>query len=123
MDKDVMIIVRAQQYAEVLTEKLHAEWEHAVRNGEHFSLAKAKHGMKYVRVLSGSSVHAFVDLANGDVMKPASWAGPVKNAAGKTRPSYNLLDDESFADLILDCEFTGGYLYANAQKRKAAGVR
>jgi len=41
-----------------------------------------KVGRRYIRVFRGNSVHAFVDMTNGDVLKPASWKAPAKHARG-----------------------------------------
>ena len=46
-------------------------------------------GRRYVRVMryrmprgAGGSVHCFVDMTNGDVLKAASWKAPAKHARG-----------------------------------------
>lgn len=75
---------------------------------------RGKPGRKYTRIVGAwegrdRSVHAFVDLATGDVYKAAGWKAP---AAGVR---YRLLDDASFALLLERCESTSGYLYANAR--------
>jgi hypothetical protein len=44
--------------------------------------------MKVIKVESQRSVFAFIDLSNGDVLKPAGWSRPAKHARG------NLFDDE-----------------------------
>lgn len=48
-------------------------------------------GRRYIRVVrrdrSQRSAHAFIDIANGDVLKPASWKTPAKHARG------NIFDD------------------------------
>lgn len=44
-----------------------------------------KRGKRYVRVIKTTSyreVYAFIDTANGDVLKPASWRTPAKHARG-----------------------------------------
>ncbi len=47
-----------------------------------------KRGRKYGKVImtvigsSGISVHSFVDLNNGDILKAAGWAAPAKTARG-----------------------------------------
>lgn len=44
-------------------------------------------GMKYLKVIAGSSVHSFICLQDngkfkrGDILKPASWRGPATNFA------------------------------------------
>lgn len=51
------------------------------------------------------TVHAFVDKATGDVYKAATFRAPAKIVR------YNLLDDNSFNDMIEKCDWAGSYLY------------
>jgi hypothetical protein len=66
-------------------------------------------GKRFVRIVmvprgvSGTSVHAFVDIANGDLLKAASWKAPAKGARG------NLLD--GMDDVKARWNWAGGYLY------------
>ena len=46
-------------------------------------------GKKYVKVFYGGSVHSFVDMTNGNVLKPASWATPAKGSRG------NIFDEKN----------------------------
>ena len=62
-----------------------------------------KKGRKYYKVITENSVHAFVDVNNGDVYKPASWNKPAKHVR------YNLLQDAQ--DCFNKCDWSGGYLY------------
>lgn len=65
-------------------------------------------GKKYARIVmvdGGRSVHAFVNLSNGDVYKPASWQAPVKDAR------YNLMLDDARAVLFNSVDPFGSYLY------------
>jgi hypothetical protein len=43
-------------------------------------------GKRYARIVStgygARSVHCFVDLINGDILKAASWRAPAKHARG-----------------------------------------
>lgn len=43
-------------------------------------------GRRYVKVVidhgDGASVWAFIDLENGDILKPASWRAPARHARG-----------------------------------------
>ena len=48
-----------------------------------------KVGRRYVKVVKGYSVHSFVDMTNGDVLKPASWSSPAKHARGNLFDSNN----------------------------------
>lgn len=56
---------------------------------------EARTGQRYVKIVrldsavqQHGSVHAFIDLTNGDVLKPASFKAPAKHARG------NLFDDK-----------------------------
>lgn len=79
---------------------------------------------KYIRIKKtyygdgGASVHAFVDRETGSVYKPAGWKAPAKGKDGKPAERYNLLNDESRAQLLEYCEFSGAYLYASWKPRK-----
>ena len=58
--------------------KMIAEFEAGVR---------VEPGKKYLKVITGSSVHSFICLVDngkfkrGDILKPASWRGPATNFA------------------------------------------
>ena len=62
-----------------------------------------KKGRKYYKVITENSVHAFVDVNNGDVYKPASWNTPAKHVR------FNLLQDPQTC--FNKCDWSGGYLY------------
>lgn len=67
-------------------------------------------GRKYTRVVmetedGSKSVHAFVILGTGEVLKSAGWGKP---AAG-TR--FDLRSDADFERILERCDFAGGYLY------------
>ena len=110
---------RAEEYARVLTEKLHAAWTHAQR--EVFVVQKHSAGQKFVRIVSdsgngqGYSVHSFINTETGGVHKSGGWTSPARDRNGKVyQAKYNLLDDASFEALLFNCDTSGGYLYANA---------
>lgn len=71
-------------------------------------------GAKYVRIVMdthpgqryGRSVHAFVDLATGDLYKAAGWKAPAKGARG------NIATADGLADVQARFNWSGGYLYA-----------
>jgi hypothetical protein len=69
-------------------------------------------GSKYriVMVDSGGrrSVHSFVDLNTGDLLKAAGWKAAAKGVR------YNLLDEMELVAEMFD--WAGGYLYAGARK-------
>lgn len=56
----------------------------------HYSL-KLKVGPKFAKLVrvrgteESGSVYAFIDLTNGDILKPASWKAPAKHARGNIR--------------------------------------
>jgi hypothetical protein len=69
-------------------------------------------GNRYCRIVqcdgngTARSVHAFYDLRNGDVYKAEGWKKPAKGVR------FNLLDDASFALMLANLSWSGGYLYA-----------
>ena len=73
-------------------------------------------GRKFAKVLAHgtqTSVHAFVNLENGDVIKPATFNAPQKNSDGTFAVRFNLVDDESRELLFSKIDPYGGYLYLN----------
>jgi hypothetical protein len=87
--------------------------EAARRGHENDHYLEVDTGRKYIRIaiMLGTQrlVHCFVGCAPGiwgDVYKPASWKAPMLNGA-----RYNLLDDDSRAEMYRRFGFAGGYLY------------
>lgn len=114
-----VVIERAEQFAHHLTEKYQAQWEFARKSGEHFEVEMPRKGQRFFRIVqvyaghsSGRSVHAFVEIATGKVIKSAGWKAPAKYSNGELASKFNLLDDESFKALLEKCDSHGGYLYA-----------
>jgi hypothetical protein len=73
-----------------------------------FEIVEGKKYLKVVQTIKAvgrQTVHAFVDKATGDVYKAATWKQPAKIVR------YNLLNDESFNDMIEKCDWAGSYLY------------
>ncbi len=68
----------------------------------------ARVGKKYVKIIRSrvggpdGSVHCFVDMTNGDVLKAASWKAPAKHARG------NIFDDKHGLGRM--CEYGPAYL-------------
>ena len=60
-------------------------------------------GRKYYKVITDNSVHAFVDVKNGNVYKPASYNKPAIHVR------FNLLQDPQ--DCFNKCDCNGSYLY------------
>lgn len=52
------------------------------------------------------SIHAFIDVKTGDVLKPASWKVPAKGVR------YNVLDEASREEMLSRADWSGSYLYA-----------
>jgi len=67
---------------------LDEEWERQgyTHTKEAFSVT---YGKRYAKVIRGTSVHCFIDLANGDVLKPASWKAPAKRGRGNIFDAHN----------------------------------
>ena len=64
---------------------------------------EVKKGKKYWKLIFDNSVHAFVDVNNGDVYKPASWNKPAKHVR------YNILTNQEIC--LSNFDWAGGYLY------------
>lgn len=73
---------------------------------------KIKKGSKFIKIISGGSVHAFVEIATGKLIKPAGWSAPATKSNGELQSKYNLLEDESFEAVKEACDQYGSYLYA-----------
>jgi hypothetical protein len=39
-------------------------------------------GRKYVKIIRGSSVYAFIEISTGNIYKSASWSAPAKHVRG-----------------------------------------
>lgn len=100
-----LLLERIQQLAEAIDAK-----GSPYPTAEPFTL-DTEVGQRYIRLVTGTTerhsraVHAFVDIANGDLLKSAGWKAPAKGARG------NLLDDESFAAVLVKADRYGHYLY------------
>ena len=78
---------------------------------------RAKPGGKYVRIercragdeRRSAKVHAFVRLADGMLMKAASWGAP--QARGER---FGLLDIKGYGQALRRCDAQGRYLYRRA---------
>ena len=74
-----------------------------------------KKGKKYIKVIQGNQVHAFVvnteddpKFAFGDVLKPSSWSTPARNAArGNVFSSYPI---QWTGPLYLSNRLTQGFM-------------
>lgn len=112
------VIERAQVLAETLTKKLHERWAFSVGR-EHFVIEKPKANQRFFRIIQtvtnttsrGRSVHAFIEIETGKIVKSAGWKAPAKYSNGELASKYNLLDDDSFQKALEDCDEHGGWLY------------
>jgi hypothetical protein len=80
---------------------------------------KPRPNQKFIKVVALWSngqqfVHSFVEIATGNVFKPAGWSAPARNSF------YNLLDPVSKDQLFKDCDPIGAYLYADFHKKAKA---
>lgn len=57
--------------------------------GKYGKALYAEYGRKYCKLTTGHSVWAFIDIANGDVLKAASFAQPVKK-----NPRSNIFSED-----------------------------
>ena len=77
--------------------------EHNYNWTETISVQRGRRYAKFVITADhGSSVHHFVDLTNGDILKAKSWKAPAKHARG------NIFDSETWADAVT--VYGGAYL-------------
>lgn len=71
-------------------------------------------GNKFARVATDNGtqrmVHAFVDMATGDVIKPAGWKAPQKDKSGLA-VRYRLADPADKARCFESMDPYGSYLY------------
>ena len=73
---------------------------------------KTQKGSKFIKIICGGSVHAFVEIATGKLVKPAGWSAPATVKGGDLQSKFNLLDDDSFEQVKEVCDQYGSYLYA-----------
>lgn len=81
-----------------------------------------EYGRRFTRiVIEGTqrSVHAFVDMTNGDVIKAAGWKAPQKGKNGLA-VRFNLVDDESRERGFSAIDPYGSYLYEGRLDRAAS---
>ena len=98
--------------------------------GEHYAargwdrkpdMVYPEYGRRFTRiVIEGTqrSVHAFVDMTNGDVIKAAGWKAPHKGKNGLA-VRFNLVDDDSRERGFSAIDPYGSYLYEGRLDRAA----
>ena len=76
---------RINGYVEMVQGKMNAYWERCGFTHSDPNHISVTYGKKYARIvkndqLSGSrSVHTFVNMLNGDILKAGGWSAPQKN--------------------------------------------
>ena len=74
-----------EDFRVALSAKLAAGWKARANVGAPPAIAIVL-GAKYAKIVRveacGNSVYGFIDRANGDLLKAASWAKPAKHARG-----------------------------------------
>jgi hypothetical protein len=77
---------------------------------EHTTYSVDPTGRKYLRLVVTSwgsrSVHAFLEVATGDLFKAAGWTGPAAGAR------YHLADPAGYDEAVERSDRFGGYLYS-----------
>ena len=107
LDTLATLFVHSQALAQALTDKLAAKYP-ARRS---FLVESPRKGAKYVRLcqtrngVDSTSVHCFIELATGNVYKPAGWRGPAKHVRA------NIATEEGLAAAIARCDPYGSWLY------------
>jgi hypothetical protein len=58
-------------------------------------------GQRYAKLITGTSVTAFIDMRNGDIYKPASWKAPAKHVRGNIFDTTNgAFDSQGFVKYL-----------------------
>lgn len=87
-----------------------------------FGMFYPEYGRRFTRIVHENgtqrSVHAFVDMTNGDVVKAATWNSPQQGKYGLAA-RFNLVEDESRERGFRAVDPFGYYLYDGALDNKA----
>jgi hypothetical protein len=95
-------------FVDALNKKFEGHYEFSVEAGRKFDRIVQQHIRYGDRFGSGRSVHAFVERATGDLIKPAGWSQPAKWKSGWAT-NFNLVTQ--FEQAVEAADFAGGYLY------------
>lgn len=96
-------------YAHILAEKLNQKFQHRTN----FTSIDVKHGKKYDKLIHDGSVFAFVSKETGEVIKPATYASPARNAQGQTAGKYFVADKPGLDITVHNADIYGGFLYSD----------
>ena len=97
------ILKRLEEYVNRLDELRVAYYEGRYDHVEPEEM-RVELGRKYAKVWKGNSIHTFVNLINGDILKAASYKAPAPNGV-----RGNIFD----ADCGMHCVGPYGALYVN----------
>ena len=78
-NKLMELLPRLNDYVALVTELNADYW---TRNGFTFApapVASVSIGKRYAKVIKENSVHTFVDMTNGNILKAGSWKAPAPN--------------------------------------------
>jgi acyl-CoA-binding protein len=67
------------RYIEVVDDLIAKYWTDTKLTYKECPKASVQYGSKYAKVIADRSVHTFIDLRNGNILKAASYAAPAKN--------------------------------------------
>lgn len=101
----------AERFAQALNEKFAADYPaRSGTSGFGGRLSVMAGGRKYARIVwtydnGGRSVHAFVDLSTGALLKAAGWTAPAAGARA------DLSTEAGFQAAVNRADPFGGYLY------------
>ena len=79
LDKIMETTARLKDYVALVTELNADYW---TRNGYTFApapVASVSIGRRYAKIIKENSVHTFVDMTNGNILKAGSWKAPAPN--------------------------------------------
>lgn len=94
-------------FADALNKKFEGKYEFSVEAGRKFDKIVQRY-IRFDNTKGGRSVHAFVEKATGDLIKPAGWSQPAKWKEGWAS-QFNLVTQ--FDQAVEAADFAGGYLY------------
>ena len=99
-----------KKYEDAINKQLNSG-EFAKMHKERKTEIKARKAQKFYRVETwemgkAGSIHAFIDIANGDIFKPAGWKQAAKGARGN-------ITDQRYIDFVAKYprNYHGGHLY------------
>lgn len=113
--KLAILLDRIQELAEAINSRPSTHGSNYLNSDRPFTL-ECEVGQRFIRLVTGTveardrSVHAFVDITNGDIIKSAGWKAPQKGKHGLAVRG-NLLDTADFDRLLKVADRYGSYLY------------